>query len=82
VLGRLRARDEWKFFAVLPRADRPLAIGWWLVLFLRGTLPALFAVAMGALVGAVQHGSSLLVPLSLVGVVFVLLQVLTPIHKR
>ena len=81
MLGRLRARDEWKFFAVLPRADRPLAIGWWLVLFLRGTLPALFAVAMGALVGAVQHGSSLLVPLSLVGVVFVLLQVLTPIHQ-
>jgi ABC-type multidrug transport system fused ATPase/permease subunit len=81
VLGRLRARDEWKFFAVLPRADRPLAIGWWLVLILRGTLPALFAVAMGALVGAVQHGSSLLVPLSLVGVVFVLLQVLTPIHQ-
>jgi ATP-binding cassette, subfamily B, bacterial len=81
VLGRLRARDEWKFFAVLPRADRPLAIGWWLVLILRGTLPALFAVAMGALVGAVQHGSSLLIPLSLVGVVFVLLQVLTPIHQ-
>ncbi|HEX7795384.1 MAG TPA: ABC transporter ATP-binding protein [Vicinamibacterales bacterium] len=81
MLGRLVARDEWKFFAVLPKADRPLAIGWWLVLILRGTLPALFAVAMGALVGAVQHGSSLLVPLSLVGVVFVLLQVLTPIHQ-
>jgi ATP-binding cassette, subfamily B, bacterial len=81
VLGRLVARDEWKFFAVLPKADRPLAFGWWLVLILRGTLPALFAVAMGALVGAVQHGSSLLVPLSLVGVVFVLLQVLTPVHQ-
>jgi ATP-binding cassette subfamily B protein len=81
VLDRLRQRDEWKFFAVLPRADRPLALGWWLVLILRGTLPALFAVAMGALVGAVQHGSSLLVPLSLVGVVFVLLQVLTPMHQ-
>jgi ATP-binding cassette, subfamily B, bacterial len=81
VLSRLRERDEWKFFAVLPRADRPLAIGWWFVLVLRGTLPALFAVAMGALVGAVQHGSSLLVPLSLVGVVFVLLQVLTPMHQ-
>jgi ABC-type multidrug transport system fused ATPase/permease subunit len=81
VLDRLRQRDEWKFFAVLPRADRPLAIGWWLVLLLRGTLPALFAIAMGALVGAVQHGSSLLVPLSLVGIVFVLLQVLTPMHQ-
>ena len=64
MLDRLRARNEWKFFAVLPRADRPLAIVWWLVLILRGTLPAIFAVAMGALVGAVQHGSSLAVPLT------------------
>ena len=36
---------------------------------------------MGALVGAVQHGSSLAVPLSTVGLVFVLLQVLTPAHQ-
>jgi ATP-binding cassette, subfamily B, bacterial len=81
VLDRLRARNEWQFFAVLPRADRPLAIGWWLVLILRGALPALFAVAMGALVGAVQQGSSLGVPLAIVGLVFVLLQVLTPAHQ-
>jgi ATP-binding cassette, subfamily B, bacterial len=81
VLGRLRARDEWKFFAVLPKADRPLAILWWLVLIVRGVLPALFAVAMGALVGAVQHGSPLAVPLAAVGFVFVLLQMLTPLHQ-
>jgi ABC-type multidrug transport system fused ATPase/permease subunit len=81
VLGRLRARDEWKFFAILPRADRPLAILWWLVLILRGTLPALFAIAMGALVGAVQHGSPFAVPLTTVGLVFVLLQVLPPLHQ-
>ena len=30
VLKRLRARKEWKFFAVLPRANRPLAIAWWI----------------------------------------------------
>ncbi len=36
---------------------------------------------MGALVGAVQRGESLVVPLAVVGVVFVLLQVLTPIHQ-
>ncbi len=51
------------------------------MLILRGTLPAIFAVAMGALVGAVQQGSSLAGPLTIVGLVFVLLQVLTPAHQ-
>src|SRR5437868_15258974 len=35
---------------------------------------------MGVLIGAVESGSSLAAPLVLVGVVFVLLQVLAPIH--
>ena len=81
MLQRLRERNEWKFFAVLPQADRLLAVAWWVVLVLRGVLPAVFAVAMGALVGAVQNGASLAGPLTFVGVVFVLLQVLTPIHQ-
>jgi ABC-type multidrug transport system fused ATPase/permease subunit len=81
MIERLRARNEWKFFGVLPKADRPLAIGWWFVLLLRGVLPALFAVAMGILVGAVQRGESLFAPLGLVGVVFVMLQVLSPLHQ-
>ena len=50
------------------------------MLLLRGVLPALFAVAMGVLVAAVQRGESLAEPLTVVGVIFVLLQVLTPIH--
>ena len=77
---RLRARNEWKFFGVLPRADPRLALGWWLVLALRGVLPAAFAVAMGVLVGAIDNDISLTLPLALVGIVFVLLQVLNPIH--
>jgi len=77
----LRKRQEWQFFAVLPRADRALAFAWWAVLLLRGLLAAAFAVAMGALVGAVQRGEPLAAPLAAVGVVFVLLQVLTPIHQ-
>ena len=44
------------FFAALPKADGFLAIVWWAVLLLRGVLPALFAVAMGVLVAAVQSG--------------------------
>jgi ABC-type multidrug transport system fused ATPase/permease subunit len=81
MLERLRARHEWKFFAALPKADRTLAVVWWVVLVLRGVLPAVFAIAMGVLVDAVQHGDSLAEVLALVGVVFVLLQVLAPIHQ-
>jgi ATP-binding cassette, subfamily B, bacterial len=79
VLQRLRQRQEWLFFAALPRADAVLALAWWLVVLLRGVLPALFAVAMGTLVAAVQKGEPLAAPLTLVGVVFIVLQVLTPV---
>jgi ABC-type multidrug transport system fused ATPase/permease subunit len=81
VLSRFLARNEWKFFAVLPRADGALAIAWWLILILRGVLPAAFAIAMGGLVTAVQQGSALFTPLALVAVVLILFQVLTPIHQ-
>jgi ABC-type multidrug transport system fused ATPase/permease subunit len=80
-LQTLRARKEWQFFAVLPRADAWLAIAWWVVLIVRGTLPAVFAIAMGGLVSAVQNGTSLTDSLTLVGIAFVLLQVLAPIHQ-
>ncbi|HUP21360.1 MAG TPA: ABC transporter ATP-binding protein [Thermoanaerobaculia bacterium] len=80
MLSSLRARPEYQFFGILPRADRLLAVGWWAVLVLRGLLPALFAIAMGVLVGAVGRGDPLGGPLALAGVAFVLLQVLTPIH--
>ncbi|HEX6901856.1 MAG TPA: ABC transporter ATP-binding protein [Thermoanaerobaculia bacterium] len=77
----LRERDGWKLFAVLPKADRALAWLWWTVLVLRGLLPALFGIAMGVLVAAVQRGGGLAAPLAFAGIVFVLLQVLTPIHQ-
>src|SRR5258707_8132699 len=44
-------------------------------------LPAAFAIAMGVLVGAVQRGDSLAGSLALAGTIFVLLQVLSPIHQ-
>ena len=65
---------------MLPRADAPLASVWWVVLVLRGVLPTLFAIVMGALIAAVQRGSGLGAPLAAAGVAFVLLQVLPPIH--
>jgi ABC-type multidrug transport system fused ATPase/permease subunit len=81
VLTRLRGRQELRLFAALFRADPALAGAWWTVLVLRGVLPAAFAVATGALVGAVQGGRDLAGPLAAVGVVFVLVQVLVPIHQ-
>jgi ABC-type multidrug transport system fused ATPase/permease subunit len=81
LIQRLRERNEWKFFAVLPKADRALAIIWWVILILRGVLPAVFAIAMGFVVWSVQHGESLIGPLLFAGVVFVLLQILTPVHQ-
>jgi ATP-binding cassette, subfamily B, bacterial len=80
-LATLRERNEWKFFATLPRADTSMAMAWWVVLVLRGVLPAVFGIAMGLLVRAVQQGSDLAGPLALVGIVFVLLQMLGPIHQ-
>ena len=80
-LARLRRRQEWQFFGALYRADPRLAVAWWAVLVGRGLLPAGFAVATGELVGAVQADGDLAGPLATVGGVFVLLQVLTPIHQ-
>jgi ATP-binding cassette subfamily B protein len=79
-LARLRARKEWQFFSVLPRADRPLALAWWTVIVLRGVLPVAFAVAMGLLTAAVQQRSGLTMVLAFVGVTFVVQQLLGPIH--
>ncbi|HXW89425.1 MAG TPA: ABC transporter ATP-binding protein [Terriglobales bacterium] len=84
-------REKWKlqagefrvlklFFAVLGKADPALNAAWWAALLLRGILPAVFAIAMGVLVGAVQRGQPLAGPLALMGVTFLLLQVLSPIH--
>jgi ATP-binding cassette, subfamily B, bacterial len=81
MLQSLTARKEWKFFAVLPQADPGLAAAWWTVLLLRGILPAAFAIAMGVLVGAVQRGHPLAGPLAFAGAIFVVLQVLSPIHQ-
>jgi ABC-type multidrug transport system fused ATPase/permease subunit len=80
LLRRIRGRQEPRLAAALWRADRPMAAGWWSVLVVRGLLPAGFSIAAGVLVAAVQHDDDLAVPLTVVGVVFILLQVLGPLH--
>jgi len=80
VLKNLRDRKEWKLFGVLPKADESLAIIWYTILFLRGVLPVALSIAMGVLVQSVRRGDSLAGSLWFVGTIFVVLQVLTPIH--
>ena len=66
--------------AMLPKADPILASFWWGLLIGRGILPALFAVGMGLLIGAVQSGSGILIALTMVALLFVGVQVLSPLH--
>ena len=80
MIDRLRARQEWQFFAALPKADARLAVAWWAVLLLNGIMPAVFAVAIGVVVGAAQEGRSLTGPLTLIGIVFVLMLVANPVQ--
>jgi len=79
--SKARTSDAWTFFTVLARADRTLAWAWWTALVLRGVLPAVFAVAIGRLVGAVQTGVGVPGAIALIGSVFLLLQVLAPLHQ-
>ncbi len=79
-LRRIRGRKEWIFFATLRKAHPGYGTAWWVLLFVRAVLPALFAVVMGVLVTAVTGHHSLAGPLAAVGVVFIAMQVLVPIH--
>ncbi|HEY6682073.1 MAG TPA: ABC transporter ATP-binding protein [Propionibacteriaceae bacterium] len=79
MIKRLRARPEWQFFAALPKADPLLAAGWWALLVVSGVMPAVFAVAIGVTVGAVQQGGPVGAPLAVTGAVFVIMLAATPI---
>ncbi|MFN8508534.1 MAG: ABC transporter ATP-binding protein [Dehalococcoidia bacterium] len=78
-MRRLTERQHWQLVRALWRADRALSSAWWAVVVSRALLPALFAIAMGALIGAVQRDDSLAGPLVAVGALFVLMQVLSPL---
>jgi len=81
MLRRLQGRQERQFAGALFRASPPLATAWWTLLLLRALLPSLFAVASGVLINAVQHGHNLTPALVLIGLTFVLIQIIPPIHQ-
>ncbi|HEX5097516.1 MAG TPA: ABC transporter ATP-binding protein [Acidimicrobiia bacterium] len=80
-MKKLRARQEWAFFGALHRAAPAMAVWWWVLLVLRGVIPAMLAIAIGVLVGAINRGDDLAIPLTFVGITFVSMQVLVPIHQ-
>ena len=68
------------FFRTLYRASPFTASLWWALLIVGGILPALFAVASGAVVDAVEQQGDLTGPLVFIGIVFVSMQVTIPLH--
>ncbi len=81
MLTRLRARQEWRFFAALRRAAPVSSLLWWVLTVLRGAVPAVVTVAFGWLVAAIEDGRSLAGPLALTGTMFTLSMVLHPLHQ-
>jgi ABC-type transport system involved in cytochrome bd biosynthesis fused ATPase/permease subunit len=79
--GEMRSTAEWRFLGVLWSAHRALTTGWWALVGLRGLLPAVFTLTMGALVATVQDGRPLLVPLAVMGTVFVAINAFGPVHE-
>lgn len=73
-------RQELVFFGTLFRASRPLTVLWWSLMLLGGVVPAVFAIATGSLIGAIDNGTSLTASLVWVGILFVLLQVINPLN--
>jgi ABC-type multidrug transport system fused ATPase/permease subunit len=81
MIDRLRGRQEWQFFRALRRAAPAYAIAWWVLVVLRGTLPAVTSVGFGWLVSAITRDVSLAGPLVMVGVSFTLLLISQPLHQ-
>jgi ATP-binding cassette, subfamily B, bacterial len=79
--GALGRRPAARFFVTLTRSVPGLASAWWLLLVVRSLVPAALAIATGLLVGRVESGGDLTVPLAVFGVAFVLSQVGPPVHQ-
>ena len=70
MLAKLMNSQKWQFFATLSKGSRWLSAAWWALIILAGAFPALFSVAVGLLISAVQRDADLTFPLVLLAVVF------------
>ncbi|MGD9792306.1 MAG: ABC transporter ATP-binding protein [Acidimicrobiia bacterium] len=77
----IRQRQEIQFFAGLWHAAPGYALAWWVLVLLRGTLPAAAALTFGWLVSAISRDASLTAPLVFGGVTFALSLIVVPIHQ-
>ena len=78
----LRHNVEAQFFAELFRANRPLAVSWYGLILLRGLIPAAIAVSVGLLIARVQEDAPIGGTLAVVAVLFVVSQILPPLHAQ
>ncbi len=81
MFSTVTSRQEWKFAGALRQASPGLTYAWWLLLILRAVLPATLAVSSGVLISAVQRDASLVPSLVAIGVAFVLIQIIPPLHQ-
>ncbi len=79
--SKLTGRQEWQFAVALHSASRGLSTSWWVLLALRAVLPAALAIAGGSLISAVERDGSLAASLVAVGIAFVLIQIIPPLHQ-
>ena len=69
------ARATWQ-------ASKPLAVAWWTLVVIRGALPAVLTLGLGALLADVEAGASTATSLTIVAGSFAVLGVSTPIHTQ
>lgn len=81
-VASLRAWAPLALARAMWRADRGLAIAWWGIVLLRGLLPAVLTLGLGALVTAVGGAHDVTVPLVVVGAAFALSCVASPLHSQ
>lgn len=79
-IGRVWEHPQVIFFRTLYRAAPTLTLWWLGLLLLGGLLPAVFAIATGRVINAIEQSGSLTGPLIIIGVAFTVMQVINPIH--
>src|SRR3954454_3583776 len=81
MIAKLRGRQEWAMARALHRAAPGLAWAWWILVVIRGALPAVLAVAICVVVGAVNDGAPLGWPLAAASIALAAMQILPPLHQ-